>query len=537
MSLDLVRAQALWGSQGQEVLKNGSVAINGLNNLGIEIIKSLVTLGIDNIYLFDNIRNERNQKFLDKDMKKGISTAKTLEIMIKECFKEDCNIIHYHTLANKTFYDLKPIDVIVDCSNNPYNHLMNLEYVNEKKIALFTVCANKQEGEISFYSPNHENDCQPILEDYFENEPGVIISNLLCGITVEEVRKYLFKHNIEKFTNPILREINDPQRIQANNGLEFEKHDYKETINKDKLLRRNFYHNLKAEDIFQRMEKSSIVQFANNEFRINNKRILVLGAGAIGNYCTLMLSHFSNNEIDFVDFDCYKKHNIARQYLAYDSYDKINEDYFNLKYAKSKVLSEKLKIINPNIKTQGIIGFVGEEYNKSLLKSHKLKESDVTLVNRGWINNNYDIILGCFDNFTARYESAKMAFDLKIPYLDGGSSADPTSSSLITYIPWINDEDISQNFINREDKDSIRREKWQRYRNNMNSNLNENDEVFIQGQSCSDFKSGSVSMGNQIAAALMINEMRKVLRPEVYGELIIRRGNYNSNLSKRLSME
>lgn len=462
-------------------------------------------------------------------MQIGYSKADSIEKLVKKCFKSDCNIQKFHSAPNSGFLNLLSLDAIIDCTNNEYSQGSALDYAERRGIALFTACADIEKGEISFYERTFKNKCNPIIKGYAGNYQGKIISNLLCAITVEEYRKYIFKKNKDKFTIPILRENTSPTPAETAQNIWFKEFDYKTRIEREPMLISNFYHDLNGATIKERTgkERSQIIK-SRYELNIENPQILILGGGALANYCALMLCRLPNGRIDFVDFDRYADHNIARQHLAYD---KVN-------YLKAEVLSEKTRKMNRMIRSEGITGFVGNQMDPKVAEKFRGQNIQPILINEAWIRSRgYQIIFGCFDNMKARSYAAQTAFNLKIPYLDGGSGAEPTKGTVYVYLPSRDKESISKIFEGKGGSQDLRNERWAAFSHTNTGRQMEQRNYFIQGQSCAQFVAGSVSMGNQAAATLQVNEARRILSPKEYGAEIIKNAGYRSDISYVLGFE
>ncbi len=492
-------------------------------------MKSLVTLGVNNIYIFDNQRVRTDEFFLDIPLQNGASKADSIDQLVRKCFKSDCNIVKFHATPSNALLSRLKLDAIIDCTNREYSHGPSWEYAESRGIALFTVCADVEKGELAFYERTFKNKCNPLIKGYTGNYQGKIISNLLCAITVEEFRKYIFKKHKNEFTIPILRENTSPTPQEAAQNIWFKEFDYKTLIEREPMLISNFYHDLNGATIKERTGKERSQRIKSRyELNLTNPQILVLGGGALANYCALMLCQLPNGRVDFVDFDRYADHNIARQHLAYD---KIN-------YLKAEVLSEKIRKINRSLKSEGIIGFAGEQMDAKVAEQFKGQKIHPILVNEAWIRNRgYQIIFGCFDNMKARAYAAQTAFNLKIPYIDSGSGAEPTKGTMYVYLPSRDQESISKIFDSRRVSTDVRNERWAAFSHTSTGLQMEQRNYFIQGQSCAQFVAGSVSMGNQAAAALQVSEARRILNPNEYGAEVVKNAGYRSDISYLLGLE
>jgi molybdopterin/thiamine biosynthesis adenylyltransferase len=519
-----VRSEALWGSEGQKILGAGRVALVGLGPLGIEVSKALVTLGIGHIVLIDQARNHRGELFLDQPCHPGSSRTESLQAHLRWCFGKRTRITALHACPSKTMVRLFPVDVIIDCTNDPACHQSSLEVAQDSEIALFTACADERRGEIGFFCTQIPSRCDPVTEGYVATNQGSLISSVLCGVLVEEVRKVLFKKNRDRFTRPILRES-----LDADPEAWFESHDYRDTVDQERLLGTNFYHDIGGLSIPERVGQiRSLAPAGAFELFLDHPSIAVFGCGALGNFAALLLAYLPNGSVDFIDIDHFADHNVQRQHLAYDGVGQLKAD----------VLAKKTRAINPRLETHGIVGFVGDRLENSVLADHQLRPSAVTLVDSGWIHNRgYNLILGCFDNMKARRSAARFAYDLRIPYIDAGSGAEPTRGSIRVYDPARDDTSIEDEFALEERSQEEQNRRWTEYRSrfvSQQSAANE-AEVFIQGQSCGEFVAGSVSMGNQVAASLMVAEARRILSPRRFPGEIVRSADYRADLSFRLT--
>lgn len=123
---------------------------------------------------------------------------------------------------------------------------------------------------------------------------------------------------------------------------------------------------------------------------IFQSRVLVAGAGALGNEAVknLVLSGF--REIDIVDMDEIVLSNLNRCLFFRDSDVK--------RIPKAEAVSEKASELSPDVKITPIVGKVQDIEN--------------------W---DYDIVLGCLDNILARMHVNSHAYYHGIPYVDGAT--------------------------------------------------------------------------------------------------------------------
>ncbi len=123
---------------------------------------------------------------------------------------------------------------------------------------------------------------------------------------------------------------------------------------------------------------------------ISSSKVLVVGAGALGNETVknLVLSGF--RDITLIDMDDIVTSNLSRCLFFRDSDVK--------KGMKADIVADRAKSLSPNVEVKPIVG-----------KVQDLED---------W---NFDIILGCMDNISARLHVNSHACYHKIPYVDGAT--------------------------------------------------------------------------------------------------------------------
>ncbi|MDD5192123.1 MAG: ThiF family adenylyltransferase [Candidatus Nanoarchaeia archaeon] len=129
-----------------------------------------------------------------------------------------------------------------------------------------------------------------------------------------------------------------------------------------------------------------------------NKKVLLVGAGAIGTFAGIGLA-MAGADVDVIDFDNVEESNLNRQILFYNSVGKY----------KAEVMAEKLSKLG-NFK--GIVRKVDENYK---------------------LEKYYEIILSCVDNAKARYYLDWLSYKTKTPLLNSGTSF--IQGSVMPYIP------------------------------------------------------------------------------------------------------
>lgn len=111
--------------------------------------------------------------------------------------------------------------------------------------------------------------------------------------------------------------------------------------------------------------------------KVSNARVLVAGAGALGNEVIKDLALFGVGHIFVVDFDRIEISNLTRSVLFRE------EDAFDHRF-KAEVAAKRAMEINPQIKVTPIVGNLFSEVGLALYKS-------------------VDVIIGCLDSRLARY--------------------------------------------------------------------------------------------------------------------------------------
>ncbi|MCL4326420.1 MAG: ThiF family adenylyltransferase [Candidatus Thermoplasmatota archaeon] len=128
--------------------------------------------------------------------------------------------------------------------------------------------------------------------------------------------------------------------------------------------------------------------------KIKKSRVLVIGAGAIGNEVMKNLALSGFNDITLIDMDHVVISNLNRCL------------FFTFEDAKSKIY--KVDAIKNHIKDM-----VSSINIKGITKPVEEIEEEFF--------NNFDIIFGCVDNILARVRINSLASHYQIPYVDGGT--------------------------------------------------------------------------------------------------------------------
>src|SRR3989344_1402016 len=183
------------------------------------------------------------------------------------------------------------------------------------------------------------------LSSYEGREQGVTTSGIMGGIITEELRKAITPFSAsDQPVRKIAYSLLSPRRFSAEDG---------------------------------KLERGDL----------KDKRILVIGAGALGNFAVLGAALEGIGDIDVLDFD-----------------GKM----------KAAALAERVAEIAPKVNVRGLI--------------EKLDENT-----RYFQENHPDAILDCVDSFAVRAIVNYFAVRNRIPLISGGT--DPRSGQVVVYVP------------------------------------------------------------------------------------------------------
>ena len=127
--------------------------------------------------------------------------------------------------------------------------------------------------------------------------------------------------------------------------------------------------------------------------KVKNARVLVAGAGALGNEVVKNLALFGVGYIYVCDFDQIEISNLTRSVLFRE------EDAYNHAY-KAEIVAKRAKEINPQIEVTPIVGNLFSEVGFGLYKA-------------------VDVIIGCLDSRIARYQLNRLSLRAGKTWIDG----------------------------------------------------------------------------------------------------------------------
>jgi adenylyltransferase/sulfurtransferase len=126
--------------------------------------------------------------------------------------------------------------------------------------------------------------------------------------------------------------------------------------------------------------------------RLREARILVVGAGALGNEVLKNLALVGVGRIVLVDFDTVENSNLSRSVLFRAAH---------AGQAKATVAAAAIQELNPDVTVQAISGNVLTDIGLGLVR-------------------NMDLVIGCLDNREARLWVNRMCWKVNTPWIDGG---------------------------------------------------------------------------------------------------------------------
>ena len=144
--------------------------------------------------------------------------------------------------------------------------------------------------------------------------------------------------------------------------------------------------------------------------RVKNARVLVAGAGALGNEVVKNLALFGVGHIYVVDFDRIELSNLTRSVLFRE------EDAYSHSY-KAEIVAKRAREINPQIKVTPIVGNLFSEVGLGLYRS-------------------VDVVIGCLDSRIARYLLNRLSLRAGKSWIDG--SIENLTGVVKVYTPGMN---------------------------------------------------------------------------------------------------
>ncbi len=128
--------------------------------------------------------------------------------------------------------------------------------------------------------------------------------------------------------------------------------------------------------------------------RVAQVKVMVVGAGALGNEVLKGLVLFGVQSIVIVDYDHVEQSNLCRSILFRESDAQQGRP-------KVEVAAQRLREINPRVRVSTICGDVSYDVGLGLMRS-------------------MDVVISCVDSRYARYSLCRLAFRAGVDWVDGG---------------------------------------------------------------------------------------------------------------------
>lgn len=358
---DRYNRQELISGWNQEKLNASRAVVFGSGNLANYTLASLAALGIGNIEIYDSAKVNSDREFLLFQAKEGEHKTKALEAMLKQ-INPASRIRGVSTpMSAPLLAMIGEPDVIIDATNCPESKKDVLKYAQLKGIRFISASADRERAEMYFIDQDTEQK-DASLNAYEGKEQGVTTSGVMGGIIAEELRKAVMPFSAsDKPAEKIAYSLASSKRFSNEDGK------------------------LEGGDL-------------------KDKRILVVGAGALSNFAVLGAALEGIGNIDILDFDEVESTNLNRQILFYDAVGK----------KKAAALAERVAEIAPKANVKGLV--------------EKLDENT-----KYFQENHPDAILDCVDSFAVRAIINYFAVRNKIPLISGGT--DPRSGQVVVYQP------------------------------------------------------------------------------------------------------
>lgn len=363
------------GEKKQELLYTSRIMVVGSGVLSEMVLTNLLGLGIRNLCCVDDkpvglgdrynfLYSKRNGDggFLGEKRVKHIANAlEAINIFVTAQYYES-------PFTSKCGKEFRP-EVIVDATNDPKSKGSCLDYCAQEGIPFVSVISSQKSAILTAWNPDGDKRTD-MLEGIINNEflsrqQGSYTSGVIAGLAAEQIRKLKFQVGDASLDKP----------LETGQSITYNPH--------PSLCKSLSFENL---------------------------RVLVVGAGAIGNFVALNLALLGVGNIDILDGDTIEEHNLNRQFLLHGRVGDF----------KAEVLSERIKGVNNSIG--------GKSY--SFYLTEEVLSTDQLDIER------YNIIFGCVDNYRARYLINSLATRHRLPYIDGGTSA--TSGRVAVYLPGKN---------------------------------------------------------------------------------------------------
>ncbi len=456
------RQKKIWGEEGQIKLENAVVTIIGADYGAYYAALPLVALGVGEVRIIGTGKMKTEDRVLDMRF-----TGKERVLAYERGFKmlnPNTRVIGIPVdLETRLAQDfLQKSSVIIDTTNNPKSKMLALEFAKNRygseRIPFITTGISNNYAKMMIWQ-GEKMEVDHLMTHFSGFEQHPLLALLWGGVISEEVKKIIL-------TDATRMEF--PRALYYKRGVEGERFSFR------RLGEMIVPQNIPSE------KKEERELYA-------DKRVLVIGAGALGNIMTLALSTMGIGEVDYLDYDTIESHNLNRQVLFYDAVGK----------EKAGVLAQKHHRMDPSAKT------------RALVERFERKEGTYSIDTYG--RGKYDAIFDLVDNLYARALISAYATERDIALISAASS--PDAAQVAVYVPG------KSSCMNHVFSDYYERGR---------------QEEIIRRQSCIAQPDPSVIMTNQVGAALAALELGTLFDGQRYGLPLNGSIKYATDLDSRL---
>lgn len=430
--------QELISGWDQSKLDNSNIGIVGSGHIATYTAASLAALGVGKISIYDDTsvdylrlgKMPYEREFLLTNAPEESSKVENLEKIVKK-INPLVNIYGIHMTLDDITEDLveKP-DLMIISSNEFEKTRSYVKYCLKNKINFYAAVGDKKGAILRRYSNKMS------FPDYTDYDQDPITSEIIGGLLAGEVL----------------------QEIMHGKGVKMISY-----TPSDSRFNCNFMRDYKEGDL-------------------TKKKVLMIGAGALGNFFGIGVAQTNIGELYVVDDDTIEATNLNRQILFYDS----------IGQKKAEVLSKRLKEVNPEMRIKPLVERVNESFGSRL---EKIKP---------------DLIVDCVDNLSTRAILNYFALKYNIPLISGGT--DYSAGQVIVFEPG--------------------KSRCLDCKLNVNKAYHE----ARRARSCIHAPTASVVITNHIIGGLMAAESRCVLDSKNYGISVQKTIKYDSEQPMRVGL-
>ena len=369
--------QELIEGWNQEKLTNAKVIIAGSDILANYVAMSLSALGFGSIEIYGagKTSGQKARKQINEaDYSEGFIFPPAGESRSKaDLIAEFANKINPAVEAYGINLDLarennlnvlNGADIIIDASNDAASKKELIDYAASNKCLFISISSHNYAGKLGVFNPNWRRsksaeDLEKILGnilfyDMHGKKQDPTTGMAIGALAADEARKYIMP------------------------------------INNEKVIEDVVVHSLYSEKRFDNSKDMNI----NEPDSLKNKKVLMIGAGALGNFMGLGLAMAGIGELIIFDKDVVEETNLNRQPFFYNSVGR----------SKVPALIRELRKINHKVKYTGIEEFIDLSYENFFR------------------NNKIDLIVDCVDNDKARALLNYYSNKYKIPLISSATA-------------------------------------------------------------------------------------------------------------------